>query len=51
MICVGLGDYDRAFEYFDKALKEHSDMLVYLNVDPRLDRLRTDSRFVRSYGK
>lgn len=45
MICVGLGDVDRAFEYFETALQEHSDMLVYLNVDPRLDPIRADERF------
>jgi serine/threonine-protein kinase len=45
MICAGLGEDDRAFKYFDEALGEHSDMLVYLNVDPRLDRLRSDPRF------
>jgi Tfp pilus assembly protein PilF len=45
MICVGLRDDDRAFEYFDKAFLEHSDMLVYLNVDPRFDRIRNDARF------
>jgi tetratricopeptide (TPR) repeat protein len=45
MICVGLGEDDRAFEYFDEALKERSDMLVYLNVDPRFNRLRIDPRF------
>jgi tetratricopeptide (TPR) repeat protein len=45
MICVGLGDDDSAFEYFDNALSEHSDMLVYLLVDPRLDRLHSNVRF------
>jgi tetratricopeptide (TPR) repeat protein len=45
MICVGLADHDRAFDFFDRALDEHSDMLVYLNVDPRLDDLRGDPRF------
>jgi TolB-like protein/Tfp pilus assembly protein PilF len=45
MINVGLGDDDRAFEYFGQALQEHSDMLVYLLVDPRLDRLHADTRF------
>ena len=45
LICVGLGDYDLAIDYFDKAFEEHSDMLVYLNADPRLDRIRSDPRF------
>lgn len=45
LICVGLGDDNRAFEYFDKAVQEHSDTLVYLNVEPRFDRIRSDPRF------
>lgn len=45
LICVGLGDYDRAFEYFEKAVQEHSDMLIYLNVDSRFDPIRFDPRF------
>lgn len=45
LICVGLGDDDRAFGHFEKAVQEHSDMLVYLNVDSRFDRIRSDPRF------
>jgi tetratricopeptide (TPR) repeat protein len=45
MICVGLEEDSRAFELLDKAFGEHSDMLVYLNVDPRFDRIRNDDRF------
>jgi tetratricopeptide (TPR) repeat protein len=45
LICVGLGDDDRAFEYFEKAVQEHCDTLIYLNVEPRFDRIRSDPRF------
>jgi TolB-like protein/Tfp pilus assembly protein PilF len=45
LICVGLGDDDRAFRYFEKAVQERSDMLIYLNVDSRFDRIRSDPRF------
>ena len=45
LICVGLGDDDRAFEYFEKAVQEHCDTLIYLNVEPRFDRIRFDPRF------
>ena len=45
LIYTGLGERDRAFEWFDKAYQEHSDLLVYLKVDPRLDSIRSDSRF------
>jgi hypothetical protein len=45
LIYVGLNQNDQAFEWLDKALREHSDQLIYLNVDPRLDSIRSDSRF------
>jgi hypothetical protein len=45
LIYVGLGDADRAFEWLDKAYQARSDLLVYLNVDSRLDPIRTDRRF------
>ena len=45
LIYAGLGDYDRAFEWLDKAVAERSEWLIYLKVDPRLDPLRSDSRF------
>lgn len=45
LICVGLGDDDRAFGYFEKAYEERSDMLIYLNVDHRFDRIHSDPRF------
>ena len=36
---------DQAFVWLEKAREEHSDWLVNLNVDPRLDRLPSDPRF------
>jgi eukaryotic-like serine/threonine-protein kinase len=45
LIYVGLGDKDRAFEWLERAFSDRSDLLVYLNVDPRLDPLRSDRRF------
>lgn len=45
LIYTGLGERDRAFEWFEKAYQEHSDLLVYLKVDPRLESIRSDSRF------
>src|SRR5260370_11491252 len=47
LICTGLGEKDRAFEWLEKAYEERSDLLVYLKVEPRLDRLRSDPRFTR----
>jgi len=40
-----LGDKDRAFRWFEKALTDRSEWLVWLRVDPRFDGLRRDSRF------
>jgi serine/threonine protein kinase/tetratricopeptide (TPR) repeat protein len=45
IIYIGLGETDRAFEWLEKAYQARSDLLVYLNVDPRLDPIRTDRRF------
>lgn len=45
MIQVGMGDHDKAFAFLERAFDERSDMLVYLNVDPRLDPLRENPRF------
>ena len=45
LVYVGLGQKDMAFKALDRSFREHSDQLIYLNVDPRLDSIRTDSRF------
>ena len=45
MIYTGLGDIDQAFNWLEKAVEEHSYLLIYLNVDPILDPLRSDKRF------
>jgi serine/threonine protein kinase/Flp pilus assembly protein TadD len=42
---VLLGEKDRAFRWFDKAVEDRSDCMVVLAVDPRLDSLRSDPRF------
>ena len=44
-VYVGLGDRDKAFEWLQKAYEERSRGLVFLGVEPRLDPLRSDSRF------
>jgi Flp pilus assembly protein TadD len=45
LVHTGLGDNERAFEWFEKALQERSSALTWLKVDARLDRLRSDPRF------
>jgi tetratricopeptide (TPR) repeat protein len=37
--------YDRAFEWLEKAFEERSNWLVHLNTDPIFDPLRNDARF------
>jgi len=44
-IYAGLGSRDKAFEWLEKAIDEHSYLLIYLNVDPILDGLRDAKRF------
>ena len=45
MVYIGLGDLDQAFAWFDKACEERSSWLAWMNVEPRFDMLRRDSRF------
>jgi len=42
---AGLGDRDQAFAYLESSYEERRDRMVYLNVDPMLDPLRSDPRF------
>jgi len=44
-ILIGLGQKDQAFEWLENAYEDRSEALRYLKVDPRLDSLRSDSRF------
>jgi eukaryotic-like serine/threonine-protein kinase len=46
IIYFGLRDKDRGFEWLENAYRERSDLLVYLNTDPRLDDVHADPRFV-----
>ena len=46
-IAEALGDNRRAFAWLEEAVADRAGQLVYLNVDPRLDRLRGDRRFAR----
>jgi len=44
-IYCSLNDKAGAFHRLDEALEERSAILAYVNLDPRLDRLRPDPRF------
>ncbi len=45
MVYVALGEKERAFAALEKAFEEHSERIVWLNVDWRLEPLRSDPRF------
>ena len=45
MIHLGLGEFDDAIEWLEKAVEERSGFLPFLNVEPMLDPLRENSRF------
>jgi eukaryotic-like serine/threonine-protein kinase len=42
---AGLGDNDLAFSYLERAYQERAGRMVWLNVDPTLEPLRSDPRF------
>ena len=44
-VYAGLGEKGTAFEWLKKALDEHDNWLVELEVDPKFDNLRSDPRF------
>jgi hypothetical protein len=46
LVCTGLGWKDQALEYLSQARQERSGWMTYIHVDPRLDPLRTDPRFI-----
>jgi hypothetical protein len=44
LIHAGLGDTDEAFVQLNEAYQQRAYALLYLNVDPRFDGLRSDPR-------
>ena len=42
---LGLGDYDQAFVWFERAYQEQSNILQFLKVHPLFDPVRGDPRF------
>jgi TolB-like protein/Tfp pilus assembly protein PilF len=45
LVHAGLGEADSAFEWLERALNARDVHLVFLTVDPKWDRFRTDARF------
>jgi TolB-like protein/tetratricopeptide (TPR) repeat protein len=50
-IHVGAGELNDAFRFLDLAYQERIDRLIYLNVEPMADPLRSDPRFARLMTK
>jgi tetratricopeptide (TPR) repeat protein len=46
LLLDALGNRDAAFQELERAAEENSTMLYILDVDPKLDSLREDSRFL-----
>jgi serine/threonine-protein kinase len=44
-VYAALGDRDRAFEWLEKVYEERSYYVVWLNIDPVFDQMRSDARF------
>ncbi len=47
VIHLALGDTSAGMDWLERAVEERSPWIGYLNVDPRLDRVRSHSRFQR----
>ena len=45
IVYIGLGEYDSAFEWLDRAFVDKCGPLTYFKVWPFIDRLRTDPRY------
>lgn len=45
LVHAGLGDTDRTFEYLEKAYEDRFGWLIWLNVEPKWDSIRSDPRF------
>jgi TolB-like protein/Flp pilus assembly protein TadD len=45
IIYVGLAQREQAFEWLERAYEDRNELLMMLKVDPRLDTLRSDTRF------
>jgi DNA-binding winged helix-turn-helix (wHTH) protein/tetratricopeptide (TPR) repeat protein len=45
LIHAGLGDNDQAFDWLERGYQKRDAWLIFVKVDPALDRLRSDQRF------
>ena len=45
LLHVRLGEFDAAFQSLEAAYTKHDTEIIYLNVDPQWDSVRSDPRF------
>jgi Tfp pilus assembly protein PilF len=45
VIYAGLGEMDKAFDWFEKAVDEHDPLMLHFHVHPNYDPLRTHPRY------
>jgi serine/threonine protein kinase/tetratricopeptide (TPR) repeat protein len=45
MCYVAVRDYDKAFEWFDKAAEERDEWMIWFGTEPKLDPIRKDPRY------
>ena len=51
MVYAALGDNDQAMTWLEKALADRSNGLVFAKVEPELDPLRSNPRFIALKNK
>jgi len=51
VVYAGFGDVDQTIEMLEKAYEERSALLIWLNVWPIFDSLRSHPRFMRLLGR
>lgn len=51
MAYVAAGEFDNAFEWFERAIQERNEWMVWFGVDPKLDVIRNDERYRRILEK
>jgi hypothetical protein len=47
IVHVALGEFDRAFDYFEKSFEERNHWLLWFGTDAKLDPIRTDERYFK----
>ena len=47
MAFVAVGDYDSAFEYFERAVAEGNEWMIWFGTEPKLDPIRDDPRYLK----